>query len=94
MDTERGDGVNGNDTMTLRERLRHLDMLMRRTKSHSAVPTREMTADETLFNDFLMTLDKHGWTIFADVDGDGKCVGFTAYENGCPIVHVERAEGC
>jgi len=81
--------------MTLRERLRHLDMLMRRgDRRGGEAPPRQMTADETLFNDFLMTLDKHGWTIFADMNAEGQCVGFTAYEHGCPIVHVERAEGC
>lgn len=83
--------MNSNVFMTLRERLDYLDTLMKRSRG---VPTREMTADENLFNDFLLTLDKHGWTIYADMDRDGNCIGFTAYENGCPIVHVERAEGC
>ena len=55
---------------------------------------REMTLDEQMLNDFLLTLEGGTYMYYAVTNVYDEFVGVTIYDGGCLIARIRLAEGC
>jgi len=55
---------------------------------------REMTLDEQMLNDFLLTLEGGTYMYYAVTNVYDEFVGVTIYDGACLIARIHLAEGC